>query len=92
MLRRPPRSTPLCTLFPYTALFQSGFEYSSLRHSIAAVLFIAKSEQGRTVLTRLERKYGKPKALSVLAHKLGRAVYYMLARKQAFDPQRFATS
>ena len=60
--------------------------------SEAAVLFIAKSEQGRTVLTRLERKYGKPKALSVLAHKLGRAVYYMLARKQAFDPQRFATS
>jgi hypothetical protein len=63
--------------------------------SEAAVLFIAKSEQGRTVLKRLERlerKYGKPKALSVLAHKLGRAVYYMLARKQAFDPQRFATS
>jgi hypothetical protein len=29
---------------------------------------------------------------SLLAHKLGRAVYYMLARKQAFDPQRFATS
>jgi hypothetical protein len=43
-------------------------------------------------MKRLERKYGKPKALSVLAHKLGRAVYYMLARKQAFDPQRFATS
>jgi transposase len=69
-----------------------GNAYLKWAFSEAAVLFIAKSEQGRTVLTRLERKYGKPKALSVLAHKLGRAVYYMLARKQAFDPQRFATS
>jgi hypothetical protein len=65
-----------------------GLQGLDLRHSIAA----AKSEQGRTVLTRLERKYGKPKALSVLAHKLGRAAHYMLARKQAFDPQRFASS
>jgi transposase len=69
-----------------------GNAYLKWAFSEAAVLFIAKSEQGRTVMKRLERKYGKPKALSVLAHKLGRAVYYMLARKQAFDPQRFATS
>lgn len=69
-----------------------GNAYLKWAFSEAAVLFIAKSEQGRTVLARLERKYGKPKALSVLAHKLGRAVYYMLARKQPFDPQRFAES
>ena len=69
-----------------------GNAYLKWAFSEAAVLFIAKSEQGRTVLKRLERKYGKPKALSVLAHKLGRAVYYMLARRQAFDPQRFASA
>jgi len=69
-----------------------GNAYLKWAFSEAAVLFIAKSEQGRTVLKRLERKYGKPKALSVLAHKLGRAVYFMLARKQPFDPQRFAES
>jgi transposase len=69
-----------------------GNAYLKWAFSESAVLFIAKSEQGRTVLKRLERKYGKPKALSVLAHKLGRAVYYMLARKQAFDPQRFAAA
>lgn len=66
-----------------------GNAYLKWAFSEAAVLFVAKSEQGRTLLKRLERKYGKAKALSVLAHKLGRAVYYMLARKQAFDPQRF---
>ena len=32
------------------------------------------------------------KALTVLAHKLGRAVYYMLTREQAFDLQRFVTA
>jgi transposase len=69
-----------------------GNAYLKWAFSEAAVLFIAKSAQGRTVLQRLERKYGKPKALSVLAHKLGRAVYFMLARKQPFDPQRFAES
>ena len=37
-------------------------------------------------------KYAKPKALSILAHKLGRAVYFMLARNQAFDIERFAKS
>ena len=36
--------------------------------------------------------YAKPKALSILAHKLGRAVYFMLARNQAFDIERFAKS
>jgi transposase len=60
--------------------------------SEAAVLFIAKCPQGKTLLARLERRYAKPKALSILAHKLGRAVYYMLARNQSFDLQRFTKS
>jgi transposase len=38
---------------------------------------------------KLVRKYGKGKARSLLAHKLGRAVYYMLQRGQVFDPARF---
>ena len=60
--------------------------------SEAAVLFVAKCAQGKTLLTRLERKHGKAKALSILAHKLGRAVYFMLARNQAFDLERFTKS
>ena len=38
---------------------------------------------------RLEKKHGKGKALSILAHKLGRAVYYVLKRDQAFDMNKF---
>jgi len=37
----------------------------------------------------LEKKHDTGKALSILAHKLGRAIYYMLKRKVAFDMDRF---
>src|SRR3546814_3939347 len=36
MLRRPPRSTPTDTLFPYTPLFRSGFAGASLAVLVAA--------------------------------------------------------
>ena len=58
----------------------------------AAVLFLRHNQPGKTYFTKLEHKHGKAKALTVLAHKLGRAVYYMLTREQAFDLQRFVTA
>jgi transposase len=58
----------------------------------AAVLFIRQNQPGKTYFTKLEHKHGKAKALTVLAHKLGRAVYYLLTREQAFDLQRFVTA
>ncbi len=60
--------------------------------SEAAVLFVRHSAQGKKMLARLEQRVGKGKALSTLAHKLGRAAYFMLAREKAFDVQRFATT
>jgi len=57
--------------------------------SEAVVLFLAKCEQGKPLKARLDKKHGKGKALSILAHKLGRAVYHMLVRKSAFDLERF---
>jgi transposase len=58
----------------------------------AAVLFIRQSQPGKEYFGKLEQKHGKAKALTVLAHKLGRAVYYMLTREQAFDLKRFVTA
>ena len=58
----------------------------------AAVLFIRQSQPGKEYFAKLEHKHGKAKALTVLAHKLGRAVYYMLTREQAFDLQRFVAA
>jgi transposase len=58
----------------------------------AAVLFLRHNQPGKEYFAKLEHKHGKAKALAVLAHKLGRAVYYMLTREQAFDLQRFVTT
>jgi transposase len=57
--------------------------------SEAAVLFLKGNEPGKRYLERLSRKHGKPKALSILAHKLGRAVYFMLKNKEAFNQKKF---
>jgi len=38
---------------------------------------------------RLTSRYGKGKAISLIAQKLGRTVYYMLKRKELFDAKRF---
>ena len=58
----------------------------------AAVLFIRQSQSGKAYFAKLEHKHGKAQALTVLAHKLGRAVYYMLTREQVFDLQRFVAA
>ncbi len=42
-------------------------------------------EDDKRFVARKTRKHNKPKAMSVLAAKLGRAVYWMLRRKTAFD-------
>jgi hypothetical protein len=55
------------------------------------VSFLSKSAAGRTLVERLRRKHGRGKALSILAHKLGRAVYYMMAREKSFDIERFVS-
>jgi transposase len=60
--------------------------------SKAAVLFLRDNPEGQKFLSRLEKKHNKGKALTILAHKLARAVYYMLKRKVAFDMKRFLTN
>jgi transposase len=57
--------------------------------SEAAVLFLGAHPAGQKYLARLEKKHGQGKALTVLAHKLARAVYDMLKREVAFDTQKF---
>ena len=57
--------------------------------SEAGVLFLRNNPEGMKYRKRLQRKHGKAKSLSILAHKIGRAVYYMLKRDQAFDLGRF---
>jgi transposase len=60
--------------------------------SEAAVLFLRQNKLGQAYFAKLERKHGKGKALTVLAQKLARAVYFMLTRHQAFDLTRFVAA
>ena len=39
-------------------------------------------------IERIERKHGKARAYSNLATKLGRAIYFMLRRGEAFDMEK----
>ena len=56
------------------------------------MLFLCQSQPGKAYFLKREHKHGKAKALTVLAHKLGRAVYYLLTREQAVDLQRFVAA
>ena len=44
---------------------------------------------GRNCWRRSKRNTAKGKALSILAHKIGRAVFYMLARGTVFSSEKF---
>ena len=69
-----------------------GNAYLTWAFSEAAVLCLRNNPAGQKYLARLEKKHGKGKALTVLAHKLARAVYDMLKRETAFAMQLFLQS
>ena len=48
-----------------------------------------ESDRAKAYVAKLEKKHGKGKAMSILAHKLGRAVYFVMKRKDAFDEKYF---
>jgi transposase len=66
-----------------------GNEHLKWAFSEAAALFLRANPQGMAYKKRLEKKHGKAKAMSILAHRLGRAVYFMLKRDRAFDMNTF---
>lgn len=69
-----------------------GNVYLKWAFSEAAVLSLRGNPRAKQLQARLQKKYGKQKALTVLAHKTGRAVYFMLKRHRPFDADRFYTN
>ena len=66
-----------------------GNAYLKWAFSEAAVLFLRANPAGQKYLARIVKKHGKGKALTILAHKLARAVYYMWRRDTVFDLDKF---
>ena len=60
--------------------------------SEAAVLYLRGNEKAQKYLLKLQKRMSKAKALSVLAHKLGRCLYFMLKNETVFDETRFLKS
>lgn len=60
--------------------------------SEAAVLYLRGNDKAQRYLQKLQRRMSKAKAISVLAHKLGRCVYYMLKNETVFDESKFLKS
>jgi hypothetical protein len=55
----------------------------------AACLFLRGNQDGQRYQQKLAAKYGKSKALSLIAQKLARSAYSMLKRKEPFELNRF---
>jgi transposase len=68
---------------------KAGNAWLKWAFSEAAVLAAQKDERLGRLRERLTAKLGKAKALSALAHKLGRAFDHLLHTKEVFDVNRF---
>jgi transposase len=55
----------------------------------AACLFLRSSERAKKWKQKQQAQRGEAKALAILAARLGRAVYHMLRKHEAFDETRF---
>jgi len=58
----------------------------------ASILMLRASPEAKKYVTKLEKRYKKGKALGIFAHKLGRAIYFMLKNEEAFNVKQFFNS
>jgi len=66
-----------------------GNAYLKWAFSEAAVSFLRHNTSGKLLVEKLAKKHGKGKALSILAHKLARVIFYMLKNSTPFNLQKF---
>jgi len=57
--------------------------------SEATILLLRESDQAKKLQQKLINKHNEGKALGILSNKLGRAIYFMLKNKKAFDMNKF---
>lgn len=57
--------------------------------SEATVLYLRGNKKAQDYLLKLQKRMSKAKALSAMAHKLGRCVYFMLKNESVFDENKF---
>jgi transposase len=55
----------------------------------AAALMIRETDEAKAFVEKMTKQRGKPRAVALLAAKIGRAVYWMMKRKQPYDAGLF---
>ncbi len=45
------------------------------------MLFLRGNDQAQKYVAKLAKKFGKGKTLSILSHKLGRAIYFVMKQR-----------
>jgi transposase len=55
----------------------------------AAALMIRETDEAKTFIDKMTKQRGKARAVALLAAKIGRAVYWMMKRKQPYDAALF---
>ena len=55
----------------------------------ATILMLRSCDEAKKYVAKLEKKYNKGKALGIFAHKLGRAIYFMLKNNEVFNMKQF---
>ena len=92
--------TDMPVLFKNMSCLKTGKAYGTQGNKIgnahlkwafseAAVLFLKGNPPAQAYLAKLQKRMSKAKALSALAHKLGRCMYFMLKNQTVFDSERF---
>ena len=66
--------------------------YLKCTFSAVAVLFLRQNPHAQTWLEKRANRHNKAKALSILAQKLARAIYFMLKRNTVFNQKRFLSA
>jgi transposase len=66
-----------------------GNAYLKWAFGEATILLIREKQEIKEWHAKLKNRFGKARALSIISHKLGRAVYYMLSQQKVFDMQKF---
>ena len=69
-----------------------GNAYLKWAFSEATLLLLRDKQEVKDWHAKLKNRHGKGRALSIISHKLGRAVYYMLNQNKVFDLQKFISN
>jgi len=69
--------------------YKIGNAHLKWAFSEAAALYLRSNDKARNYINKLQKRMSKAKALSALANKLGRCVFFMLKNKTVFDEEKF---